>query len=743
MVWRPGRDPELMEAWRSLAAHLESSLSSSSSSSTPAPHAPSSSSSSSSSYGGDDGDLEKPLGTEFEIPLAVLILLLYIVLGHSLEMWKEMRAERDAAYAHAGIVTQHKRSRFLCTFHESGPAILLGLAVGLMMNYGADQQFDFNADIFFYAVLPPIIFHQGYALKKRNFFKFFTVIFSFGILGTLIQFSVIAAMSFFLTNIEGFPVLRDDGVPIGLTLHESMLVASIFSAADEVATLSLIKQDEYPKLAAVLFGEGVLNDAMSILLFRVVMNMSREGGTSKALENGPMLILELVWKAVYLLVTSGASGSAVGLAISLLLKNVPSLQSSPVRQTAILMLGGYFSFCISEALELSGILAVFFCGLTLSHYAWHSLGSEAQTTSKITSETISMIAEAYCFAAIGLSVHEFDASQWCASFTLLSIVSLMTARAIAIYGTCLVGRFFDPKQFKIPLAEQNVLFFGGLVRGAISWAQVVQVGDAHHGMLVTTTLGVVVFTVVIFGAVMPFFTGGLQPETEHVITSNIIQVGGGNPLAYSVLTVQSPARGETVRRGSESCIVVHSPNRGEFTRRPTFFSATGGGSLKSSPRREGETARLIPQRKRPVTPTEPGSAFTAGEMDRFLSNGSQHNGDSTVPRGVMRWTGQGEAPAPPPPLERQTPSKDIDSRVHRAWILFDNKFMRPVFGGALHSIAGMRSRRGSHHVPASPSAMAPMPPPSGIAPTTPAYGATYNGSSGHPPPHGNAGSGGV
>lgn len=33
---------------------------------------------------------------------------------------------------------------------------------------------------------------------------------------------------------------------------------------------------------------------------------------------------------------------------------------------------------LSEALDLSGILAVFFCGLTLSHYAWHSLGENAQ-----------------------------------------------------------------------------------------------------------------------------------------------------------------------------------------------------------------------------------------------------------------------------------------------------------------------------------------------------------------------------
>lgn len=49
-----------------------------------------------------------------------------------------------------------------------------GLAVGLMVNYGVGEQFDFDAETFFYVVLPPIIFHQVCAmapltgsLKKR------------------------------------------------------------------------------------------------------------------------------------------------------------------------------------------------------------------------------------------------------------------------------------------------------------------------------------------------------------------------------------------------------------------------------------------------------------------------------------------------------------------------------------------------------------------------------------------------
>ncbi|CAN0058091.1 unnamed protein product [Scytosiphon promiscuus] len=244
-----------------------------------------------------------------------------------------------------------------------------------MVNYGVGQQFDFNADVFFYVVLPPIIFHQarqqGYALKKRNFFKYFHYIFSFGFLGTVIQFVTITFLALYASNSRYLGILQDDGVPIGLSLHECMLMAAVFSAADEVATLSLIKQAEFPKLSAVLFGEGVLNDAMSILLFQTVQSGEETGGSK-------MGMLRLLAQAMYILISAAGVGMGSGLLISKLLKSLDTLKNSPVRQVAILMLGGYLSFSLSEALDLSGILAVFFCGLTLSHYAWHSLGENAQ-----------------------------------------------------------------------------------------------------------------------------------------------------------------------------------------------------------------------------------------------------------------------------------------------------------------------------------------------------------------------------
>ena len=76
--------------------------------------------------------------------LFVSILLVYILLGFKLEQAK-------------------KEGRSLW-MHESGPAILLGAALGVIVSNGggiANQKLEISDTTFFYFVLPPIIFAQG------------------------------------------------------------------------------------------------------------------------------------------------------------------------------------------------------------------------------------------------------------------------------------------------------------------------------------------------------------------------------------------------------------------------------------------------------------------------------------------------------------------------------------------------------------------------------------------------------
>ncbi len=521
-----------------------------------------------------------------------------------------------------------------------------------MKSFSLYGGFHFNADVFFYVVLPPIIFHQGYSLKKRKFFQYFSLIISFGVLGTLLQFVVITLIAYHVTRQNWFPL------PFALTIHESMLMGALFSSADEVATLSVIKQDKYPKLSAVLFGEGVLNDAVSILLFQMVQESST--ASTVAEEASPtseilLSMLRLIGKSIYVLFLSGIIGLVSGLCVAACFKYMPSFQRHPDKQTAILMLGGYFSFSMSEVFDLSGILSVFFCGVSLSHYAWHSLSDAAQITSKLTSESMALICEAYCFAAIGLSVPEFDLDQWSFWFIGLMLLSLMIARAASTYGIIVTGEFFNVHAFRIPMAEQHVIYFGGLVRASISWALVVQIAQESNGLFVTSTLGVILITVVVFSSVIRLFTTRLEPEVQSPGRD-------GNPKIPKTFFFDENYETIPINRcrsvsidGSTQFYHFESPRRAIRTSNP--------GSRQSTPRKASTTAEIR-------------AALYGLNSHREKEDGQKHHRKDISLSSFHK--------------DRSTESFHSRSShwhilpMRYLWNRFDNKFLKPIFGGAPH-----------------------------------------------------------
>ena len=114
-------------------------------------------------------------------------------------------------------------------------------------------------------ILPPIIFAAGYNIKKRNFVQNFGYIALFGVLGTLISFVVLSLMILFWNDL-----LHDKNSSMRLMNKECLLLAAVLCATDTVAALTIVKEKNFPTLNSILFGEGVVNDAVSILLFRAV-----------------------------------------------------------------------------------------------------------------------------------------------------------------------------------------------------------------------------------------------------------------------------------------------------------------------------------------------------------------------------------------------------------------------------------------------------------------------------------------
>jgi hypothetical protein len=54
---------------------------------------------------------------------------------------------------------------------------------------------------------------------------------------------------------------------LNFSLKDILLFSAVISATDSVAPLTFIKEEQEPKLFAILFGEGVINDAVCIVLY--------------------------------------------------------------------------------------------------------------------------------------------------------------------------------------------------------------------------------------------------------------------------------------------------------------------------------------------------------------------------------------------------------------------------------------------------------------------------------------------
>ena len=45
------------------------------------------------------------------------------------------------------------------------------------------------------------------------------------------------------------------------------MISSLLCSSDVIAAISIVKYEEQPKLFSIIFGEGIVNDAIALILF--------------------------------------------------------------------------------------------------------------------------------------------------------------------------------------------------------------------------------------------------------------------------------------------------------------------------------------------------------------------------------------------------------------------------------------------------------------------------------------------
>ncbi len=201
----------------------------------------------------------------------------------------------------AYVIAAHCIAVLRITFlHESMVAITLGALIAFIAHVFGET-ISFTSGFFFNVVLPPIIFAAGYNLRRSLFFHHFGVISFMGIGGTLLSFMAISGLLYLASLLLG-----------GLALEDILYLAAVLCAADTVAPLALVRQEEYPVLNSVLFGEGIVNDATAIILFNSIRS-SLQGGRGSAFG---LTALRIGFDFLYLFLLSIAVGAGLSLGCS-------------------------------------------------------------------------------------------------------------------------------------------------------------------------------------------------------------------------------------------------------------------------------------------------------------------------------------------------------------------------------------------------------------------------------------------
>ena len=404
-----------------------------------------------------DGDNERKQNTEEEdksdvdiiIPIAVLGVIMHTMIGHTAEQ-------------------NRNKYPLLLFLSDSVVAICLGMIAALILKACNKGVIEFNNDIFWYCVLPPIILAQGYTLRKRNFFRLFSATFLFGVIGTFLNF---LAISYFAYNLAQVPFIKDNGCTSQLfggskvdsnsesgtsfgyddektkvekicldnfTPLKAALLGAILSASDGVAALVTIEPDEYPRLGAIILGENVLNEAISLLLFRAIYE------DYKSQDQNSVSNVSVI-KGASVLVAAAVIGLICGLIPSRLFTIQQSYKLDTVKQSVIVLLFAYLSYVFSEAFEFSGTLAILFCSMTVAHYGSVNLSSKAQYVTKGSFKMLAAIADAFSFVYIGLTVISFS-GHYNLYYSLFLFLAVCISRIVNIYLLVFVASLFNRKK---------------------------------------------------------------------------------------------------------------------------------------------------------------------------------------------------------------------------------------------------------------------------------------------------------
>ena len=390
---------------------------------------------------------------------------------------------------------------------SQGLTMILGLAMGILVR-AADSGNDFVisysshfSGLFFEFFLPPIIFSASYSLRRQDFFRNLGSILTLAVFGTVLS-SLAIGLGLRRLVVSGLVDL-----PLGAV--DCMVVGAMLSAVDPVATISVLRSAKIERqLHALLLGESVLNDAVAIVVYNMLLAHRAHAASGDDPELFTMrTALTLFAGFSSICVGSLLLGLAIGLTSALAIRYCTD--RSPAMEQSIMLLFAYAAYLLARMSGLSPVMCLFITGVTMAHYTFYSLSVESQISTSFTFRSIAQVTETFVFVFLGFAATCMPTNYWNASLTLALPLLCVVSRCLQVAVLCFfinvaktVRGWLRGKKDKelISVRSQVMLAWAGL-RGAVAFALSLHAPVlGHRGFLVTTTMVIVLLTFFIQGS---------------------------------------------------------------------------------------------------------------------------------------------------------------------------------------------------------------------------------------------------
>jgi CPA1 family monovalent cation:H+ antiporter len=372
----------------------------------------------------------------------------------------------------------------------SEPVVLVagGCAIGLIPSFGSVQ---LPPDVVLLLFLPALLYWESLSTSLR---EIRTNIRAIVLLSTILVLATAAAVAAV-------------GHALGLPWAMALVLGAVVAPTDATAVAAVAKG--LPRrMVTILRTESLVNDGTALALFAVAVGIATGAHP-------------FGWgSAVLRFVVGYAGGVAVGLAVAGLVVVVRGRLRDREVDGGLSLLTPFAAYLPAEALNLSGVLAVVACGLTLSQSGPRLMSARTRLQTEAFWEMTTFVLNGALFVLVGMQVP--GAIRGLTSMrpveallgALAVAVTVMATRLAWMYTVPYAIRLLDRRPVQRSLrmgARERMPGAWGGVRGAVSLAAALAVpataadGSPLRGRdaVVFATAVVIIVTLVVQGQTLP------------------------------------------------------------------------------------------------------------------------------------------------------------------------------------------------------------------------------------------------